>query len=170
MNVWQNWNSEALCLELEDVSRRLNCRSSYVISDNTSVMNKGIKDFNVSHIRNISHTLGMFMERVYKKLEALARSRYLLFKNLQDWTNSQQSRANALFEKFPEIKKVYDRCWDCAFGRGCTSSGIWWQVKPVGIFGTRCNLVPTCTTSLRVNSCNLWQQNPKQRNSMLNAK
>ena len=46
-------------------------------------------------------------------LEALARSRYLLFKYPQDWTHSQQSRANVLFEKFPEIKKVYDRC--CEF-------------------------------------------------------
>ena len=46
-------------------------------------------------------------------LEALARSRYLLFKYADRWTLSQQNRANALFAKFPEIKKVYDRC--CEF-------------------------------------------------------
>ena len=46
-------------------------------------------------------------------LEALARSRYLLFKYVDDWTVSQRNRAYALFEKFPEIKKVYDRC--CEF-------------------------------------------------------
>jgi len=46
-------------------------------------------------------------------LESLARSRYLLFKYPNEWTSSQQKRANALFEKFPEIKKVYDRC--CEF-------------------------------------------------------
>ena len=46
-------------------------------------------------------------------LEALARSRYLLFKYPDDWTLSQFNRARALFEKFPEIKKVYDRC--CEF-------------------------------------------------------
>jgi transposase len=46
-------------------------------------------------------------------LESLARSRYLLFKYSGEWTNSQQKRANALFEKFPEIKKVYDR--SCEF-------------------------------------------------------
>ena len=46
-------------------------------------------------------------------LEALARSRYLLFKYPDDWTISQFNRARALFEKFPEIKKVYDRC--CEF-------------------------------------------------------
>ena len=46
-------------------------------------------------------------------LEALARSRYLLFKYPDDWTSSQCDRASALFEKFPEIEKVYDRC--CEF-------------------------------------------------------
>jgi len=40
-------------------------------------------------------------------LESLARSRYLLFKYSYDWTVSQQNRAAALFEKFPEIEKVY---------------------------------------------------------------
>jgi transposase len=46
-------------------------------------------------------------------LESLARSRYLLFKYSGQWTVSQQSRANALFKKFPEIEKVYHRC--CEF-------------------------------------------------------
>jgi hypothetical protein len=69
MSVRQSWNSETICSELEDVSRRLNSRPSYVVSDNASVMNKSIRDFNVPHIRDISHTLGMFMERVYKKSE-----------------------------------------------------------------------------------------------------
>jgi len=43
-------------------------------------------------------------------LEALARSRFLLFKYPGQWTVSQKNRANALFAKFPEIKKVDDRC------------------------------------------------------------
>jgi len=46
-------------------------------------------------------------------LESLARSRYLLFKYSSEWTCSQEKRANALFEKFPEIRKVYDR--SCEF-------------------------------------------------------
>jgi transposase len=46
-------------------------------------------------------------------LESLARSRYLLFKYSHQWTVSQQSRAKALFDKFPEIQKVYHRC--CEF-------------------------------------------------------
>jgi transposase len=46
-------------------------------------------------------------------LESLARSRYLLFKYSDQWTVSQQNRAKSLFEKFPEIQKVYHRC--CEF-------------------------------------------------------
>ena len=39
--------------------------------------------------------------------EMLGRSRYLLFKQPQDWTNKQQQRAEILFENYPEIKKSY---------------------------------------------------------------
>jgi transposase len=46
-------------------------------------------------------------------LESLARSRYLLFKYPDEWTVSQKKRADALFEKYPEIRKVYHRC--CEF-------------------------------------------------------
>lgn len=41
-------------------------------------------------------------------MEALARSRYLLFKYKNDWTAKQEKRAKALFEKYPEIEQTYD--------------------------------------------------------------
>jgi hypothetical protein len=69
MSVRSSWNSQSVCSELEDVSGRLHHPPAYVISDNASVMNKGIRLFNVPHIRDISHTLGMFMERVYKNCD-----------------------------------------------------------------------------------------------------
>lgn len=40
-------------------------------------------------------------------LEALARSRYLLYKFTGGWTSKQAIRANALFKKYPEIEKAY---------------------------------------------------------------
>ncbi|MDR2146215.1 MAG: transposase [Tannerella sp.] len=46
-------------------------------------------------------------------LEALARSRYLLFKYPYDWTEKQTLRAQAIFEKYPEIELVYYR--SCEF-------------------------------------------------------
>jgi transposase len=40
--------------------------------------------------------------------ELLARSRYLLFKNENKWTERQTERAQILFEKYPDIKQVYE--------------------------------------------------------------
>jgi transposase len=39
--------------------------------------------------------------------QMLDRSRYLLFKRPEEWTNKQQYRAGILFEIYPEIKKAY---------------------------------------------------------------
>ena len=40
--------------------------------------------------------------------QLLARSRYLLYKSRQKWTNNQEERAKLLFELYPDIKKAYD--------------------------------------------------------------
>jgi hypothetical protein len=69
MSVRPSWNSQRVCSELEEVCGQLERPPAYVISDNASVMNKAIRDFGALHIRDISHTLGMFMERVYKNCE-----------------------------------------------------------------------------------------------------
>lgn len=39
--------------------------------------------------------------------QLLARSRYLLFKSRENWTESQKKRAELLFELYPDIKKAY---------------------------------------------------------------
>lgn len=41
------------------------------------------------------------------KKQLLARSRYLLYKSVDKWTESQQKRATILFQEFPDIKKAY---------------------------------------------------------------
>jgi transposase len=45
-------------------------------------------------------------------LEALARSRYLLYKFKNDWTSKQEIRARALFTKYPEIETAYNLACD----------------------------------------------------------
>jgi len=40
------------------------------------------------------------------KKQLLARSRYLLYKSVDKWTESQQKRATILFHEFPDIKKA----------------------------------------------------------------
>lgn len=42
--------------------------------------------------------------------QLLARSRYLLYKNSNKWTENQQQRATILFEKYPDIEKAYKLC------------------------------------------------------------
>jgi transposase len=39
--------------------------------------------------------------------ELLARSRYLLFKSGEKWTDKQRERAKIVFEQYPDIKKAY---------------------------------------------------------------
>ena len=41
------------------------------------------------------------------KKELLARSRYLLFKSADKWTDRQKKRADILFELYPDLKKAY---------------------------------------------------------------
>jgi transposase-like protein len=67
MSVRSSWNSQSVCAELEAVSKHGKKPPQYVISDNAGIMNKGIRNFNSLQIRDISHTLGIFMERVYSK-------------------------------------------------------------------------------------------------------
>ncbi len=42
--------------------------------------------------------------------ELLIRSRHLLFKSADKWTDRQKQRAEILFEEYPDIKKAYGLC------------------------------------------------------------
>ena len=42
--------------------------------------------------------------------QLLARSRYLLYKNSNKWTDNQVARAKILFEHYPDIEKAYKLC------------------------------------------------------------
>ena len=41
------------------------------------------------------------------KKQLLARSRYILFKNPDDWTSTQRKRAEILFEQYDDLKQLY---------------------------------------------------------------
>ena len=47
------------------------------------------------------------LENGDSKKQLLARSRYLLFKSADKWTDRQKQRAKILFELYPKIKKAY---------------------------------------------------------------
>ena len=42
--------------------------------------------------------------------ELLIRSRYLLFKSADKWSDKQKERASILFQEYPDIKKAYSLC------------------------------------------------------------
>ena len=66
MAVANSWNGEGVSRQLETAARKVGHDPEYVISDNASVMNKGIRCANFKHQHDISHSLGMFLERTYK--------------------------------------------------------------------------------------------------------
>ena len=56
---------------------------------------------------NIRYIPEVFGNKDTRK-QLLARSRYLLFKSREKWTEKQKARAEVLFKEYPDIKKAYD--------------------------------------------------------------
>ena len=66
--------------------------------------NQAIEDAKASRITYVPEILSN--GDTLKQL--LARSRYLLYKNEDNWTMEQQERARLLFDKYPSLRKAYD--------------------------------------------------------------
>ncbi len=66
MSVSTGWTGEKVNGQLEKAAQKVGHRPKYVISDNAAGMNKGIRLSGISQHRDISHTLGVFLERSYK--------------------------------------------------------------------------------------------------------
>jgi transposase len=56
---------------------------------------------------NNKEYIPLLLENGDTKKQLLARSRYLLFKSPEKWTDKQKLRAKILFERYPDIKKAY---------------------------------------------------------------
>ena len=57
--------------------------------------------------------------------QLLARSRYLLYRHEQNWTQQQYERASILFERYPDIKKAYDLTQNLAWIYSNTTDKIY---------------------------------------------
>lgn len=66
MAVSDSWNGEKIGKQLETAAKKVGYDPEYVISDNASVMKKGIRCANFQQQRDIGHSMGMFLERTYK--------------------------------------------------------------------------------------------------------
>ncbi len=61
------WNGDGIASQLAQVSRKVGHNPLYVISDNASIMTKGVRCAEMNHQYDISHSLGMYLERTYSK-------------------------------------------------------------------------------------------------------
>lgn len=67
--VAESWNGENVGLQLQQAAKKVGHDPAYVISDNASIMTKGIRCAQMKHHHDISHSLGMYLERTYKELK-----------------------------------------------------------------------------------------------------
>ena len=67
ISIARSWNGESIKGVLEKVAEKIGHAPEYVISDNGSTIRKAVRESGFKHHLDISHSLGMFLERVYKK-------------------------------------------------------------------------------------------------------
>lgn len=73
MAVSSSWNSQGVKDRLLAACDKAGHRPEYVISDNASIMRSGVCKAAFAHHRDISHSLGMLLERCYKNEEDFTR-------------------------------------------------------------------------------------------------
>lgn len=66
IQVASGWNTDAKKKALQRVLKKIGSDPVFVISDNESALCNGIRLAGQNHHRDISHSMGMFLERVYK--------------------------------------------------------------------------------------------------------
>ena len=62
-----SWTGEGVGEELEKAAQKAGRRPEYVVSDNAAILNKGARLCGFAHHHDISHSLGMHLERTYKQ-------------------------------------------------------------------------------------------------------
>lgn len=59
--VAKSWNGENIGLQLQKASEKVGHIPDFVITDNASVMNKGVRCAKMIHLHDISHSLAMYL-------------------------------------------------------------------------------------------------------------
>ena len=66
ISIAKSWKGTTIKDVLKKVAEKIGHDPEYVISDNGSTIGKAVRDAGYRHHLDISHSLGMFLERVYK--------------------------------------------------------------------------------------------------------
>lgn len=66
ISIAKSWNGATIKDVLKKVEGKVGHAPEYIISDNGSTIGKAVRDAGYRHHLDVSHSLGMFLERVYK--------------------------------------------------------------------------------------------------------
>lgn len=66
ISVKRSWNGEKIKGVFADIENKVKKSPCYALSDNASTISKAVKEQGYEHIRDVGHTLAMFIERKYK--------------------------------------------------------------------------------------------------------
>lgn len=66
ISIAKSWNGTSIKEVLEKIVEKIGHNPEYIISDNDSTIGKAVRDAGYKHHLDISHSMGMFLERVYK--------------------------------------------------------------------------------------------------------
>ena len=132
MSVSTSWTGEGVNAQLEKAAEKVGHTPEYVISDNALIMVKGIRLCGFDQHRDISHSLGMYLERTYKQASDfkaygklmsdvkfkynMKKIAYLLpptqrtvarFINLSDWVKWSRKMLEAYYTLSSEEKMIF---------------------------------------------------------------
>lgn len=65
--IAESWNGDGVGTQLKTATKKVGRNPLYVISDNASIMKKGVRCAELNHQHDISHSLGMYLERAYRE-------------------------------------------------------------------------------------------------------
>lgn len=65
--VAKSWNSKSVREAIDETVKKVGAAPEFIISDNDSTICKAVRDGGYAHHLDVSHTLGMFLERTYKE-------------------------------------------------------------------------------------------------------
>lgn len=67
VHVAKSWNSKSIREAIDETVKKVGAAPEFIISDNDSTICKAVRDGGYAHHLDVSHTMGMFLERTYKE-------------------------------------------------------------------------------------------------------
>ena len=130
--VAKSWNSKSVREAIDETVKKVGTAPKFIISDNDSTICKAVRDGGYAHHLDVSHSLGMYLERTYKEdpeykeLSTLvqgARLKYNMqevavvqppsqrslarFMNLFDWVEWAKRMLNTYHNLTEEMRAIY---------------------------------------------------------------